>query len=394
MTTARHSSERSRQSADHPEPGNGHGERRSLDVGSIDGSLQLGRRGHGPGDDEHHDQHGGPARAEQSNDMHPGHGGHGHGGHGHGGHGHGGHGHGGHGHGGHGHGGHGHGGSGGSSHFGVAVGLNSLFVVIEAAVGVVVGSTALVADAAHNLGDVLGLVLAWGAARLATRQPSATRSYGFRKSTVLASLGNAMVLLLFLGAVVWEAAHRLAEPRPVAGLVVSAVAGIGVVINLGSALLFVREARSDLNAKGAYLHLIADGMVSLAVLVAGGILALEPTWYWIDPAVSIAVSLLVLRSAWSLLRQALHLTLDGVPEHVDLAAVRAALLDLPGVTAVADLHVWAMSTSESALTAHLAVTADAPATLAQQAGDLMKSRFAIGHSTVQLDNSETPCVHC
>jgi cobalt-zinc-cadmium efflux system protein len=299
-----------------------------------------------------------------------------------------------HGHGGHGHGGHGHGVSVGNASFGLAVGLNSLFVLIEVGAGLTIGSTALVADAAHNLGDVLGLVLAWGAGRLAKRRPSPPRSYGLRKSTVLASLGNAVVLLLFLGAVVWEAAHRLSEPRPVAGLVVSLVAGIGVVINLGSALLFVRGARSDLNAKGAYLHLVADAMVSLAVLVAGGILALEPSWYWIDPVVSIAVSLLVLRSAWILLRQALHLTLDGVPEHVDLAALRAALLELPGVTAVADLHVWAISTSESAMTAHLAVSAGAPAHLAQQAGDLVKSRFAIGHSTVQLDDSETPCVHC
>lgn len=317
---------------------------------------------------------------------------------GHGAHDHAGHGdaaqdHAGQGHGGHGHGGHGHGVSAGNAPFGIAVGLNTVFVVIEVGVGLAIGSTALVADAAHNLGDVLGLLLAWGAARLARRRPSATRSYGFRKSTVLASLGNAVVLLLFLGAVIWEAAHHLAEPRPIAGSVVSLVAGVGVLINFGSALLFVRQARTDLNAKGAYLHLIADALVSVAVLVAGGILALAPTWYWIDPLVSIGVSLLVLRGAWTLLREALHLTLDGVPEHVDLEQVRKALLELPGVVAVADLHVWAISTSEAALTAHLAVSSPTPE-LAQRAGNLVKERFGIGHSTVQLDDSGTPCVHC
>ncbi len=341
---------------------------------SHDVTRFAGVRGHGE-QGHRHDEH------LHGQDEHVS-GSHGHGGHGHGGHG------------GHGHGGHGHGGAVGNASFGVAVGLNSLFVVIEVVVGLSVGSTALVADAAHNLGDVLGLVLAWGAARLATRRPSSTHSYGLRKSTVLASLANAMVLLLFLGAVVWEAFHHLSAPRPVAGLVVSLVAGIGVVINLGSALLFVRGAQSDLNAKGAYLHLVADAMVSLAVLVAGGVLVLEPSWTWIDPVVSIAVSLLVLRSAWGLLRQALHLTLDGVPEHVDLEAVRAALLALPGVTAVADLHVWALSTSEAALTAHLAASAAAPPQLAQLAGDTVKSRFGIGHSTVQIDDGSTPCAHC
>lgn len=272
--------------------------------------------------------------------------------------------------------------------------MNSVFVMIEVMVGLAVGSTALVADAAHNLGDVLGLVLAWVARRLSTRRPSSTRSYGLRKSTVLASLANAMVLFLFLGAVIWEALHRFSAPRPVAGFVVSLVAGVGVAINLGSALLFVREAKSDLNAKGAYLHLVSDALVSVAVLVAGGVLVLKPTWHWIDPVVSIAVSVLVLRSAWSLLREALHLTLDGVPEHLELEAVRAALLALPGVTAVGDLHVWAMSTSESALTAHLVVSAGASPNLAQLAGDTVKARFGIGHSTVQIDDGSSPCVHC
>lgn len=282
----------------------------------------------------------------------------------------------------------------GNAPFGLAVGINAAFVLIEAGAGLAVGSTALVADAAHNLGDVLGLVLAWGAAVLAKRRPSATRSYGLRKSTVLASLSNAVVLLLFLGGVVWEALHRLTEPHLIEGWVVSLVAGIGVLINLGSALLFVRQARTDLNAKGAYLHLLADGMVSVAVLVAGGILAFKPTWYWIDPVVSIAVSLLVVRGAWQLLREALHLTLDGVPEHLDLEVVRTALLELPGVSAVGDLHVWAMSTSESALTAHLVVDEKATSELARAAGNLVKERFGIAHSTIQLDDSAAACVHC
>lgn len=280
--------------------------------------------------------------------------------------------------------------------FAVSVGLNVAFVAVEAIYGAMTKSTALIADAAHNLGDVLGLLLAWGASWLAHRRPSPTRTYGFRKSTVLASLANATLLLVAIGAVVWEALGRYLEPQPVAGKTVAVVACIGVLVNAGSALLFVRSSREDLNLRGAFLHLMADAAVSAAVVIAGVLLMWRPTWVWLDPTVSIAVSLVILWSAWGLMRAAIHLSLDGVPTHLDVELVRKELERLPGVMQVADLHIWALSTSEAALTAHLIVAADAPTDLAQQANTMARGRFAIGHCTVQIDSAHAadPCAHC
>lgn len=307
-------------------------------------------------------------------------------------------GHGGHGHGGHGHGGHGHGvdltGVQASRAFVIATGLNLAFVAIEFTYGVIAGSTALVADASHNLGDVLGLLLAWGAAWLHQRRPSKTMTYGFRKSTVLASLANALLLVFTVGAVMWESVGRFANPQPVSGVTMVWVAAVGVAVNAGSAVLFMRGAKSDLNLRGAYLHLVADASVSLAVVVAGLVVILKPDWLWVDPVTSIAVSVLVLWSTWQLLRQSLRLTLDGVPVHLDTESVRQTLLGLPGVVEVADLHVWALSTSESALTAHLVVAEGASKGVANAAGDKVRELYGIGHSTIQIDAEGQACAHC
>lgn len=306
------------------------------------------------------------------------------------------HGHGGHG---HGHGGHGHGvvdlsGVQSRRAFVIATALNLAFVAIEFTYGVVAGSTALVADASHNLGDVLGLLLAWGAAWLHQRRPSKTMTYGFRKSTVLASLANALLLVFTVGAVMWESVGRFANPQPVSGSIMMAVAAVGVAVNAGSAVLFMRGAKSDLNLRGAYLHLVADASVSLAVVVAGLVVILKPDWLWVDPVTSIAVSLLVLWSTWQLLRQALLLTLDGVPGHLDTESVKQTLLGIPGVVEVADLHVWALSTSESALTAHLVVAEGAPKGVANVAGEKVRELYGIEHSTIQIDAAGQACAHC
>lgn len=270
------------------------------------------------------------------------------------------------------------------------------FVVVEFIYGAIAGSTALVADAAHNLGDVLGLLLAWGASRLHQTGPTKTRTYGYRKSTVLASLINAVLLVFTVGAVVWEAVSRFGEPHEVNGQLVLWVATVGVAINFGSALLFARGAKNDLNLRGAYLHMLADAAVSMAVVVTGVLLSIRADWVWLDPVVSIGVSAVVLWSAWGLLRQALHLTLDGVPEHLDVDAVRATLSGLPGVVSVADLHVWALSTSESALTAHLVVDGGAEPSLAHDAGRKVREVYGIGHATIQIDAGapEQKCAHC
>ncbi len=326
---------------------------------------------------------------------------HGHGGLGGHGHGHGGLG--GHGHGGTGAhgglGGHGHGGSSDTSGtaFAVATGLNVVFVVVEATYGVLSQSTALLADAIHNLSDVLGLVLAWVASRLARAKPSQRRTYGMRKSTVLAALANALLLFVSVGVVLSEAFERLTDAQPIAATSVLVVASVGVLINGLSALLFIRGAKHDVNLRGAFLHLVADAAVSLGVVGVGAVLLWRPTWVWLDPAVSLVISLVILWGTWGLLTQALHLTLDGVPEHVPAQDIGAYLRELPGVEAVHDLHIWALSTSEVALTAHLVVDPRrAPPGLATTANQHLARRFGIAHSTIQLETlpESGDCAHC
>ena len=271
--------------------------------------------------------------------------------------------------------------------FGIGIGLNTLFTVIEVVYGLVSHSMALVADAAHNLSDVLGLVLAWVAVWLARRAPTGRRTYGFRRSTILAALANGLLLVGAIGIVVWEAIGRLKQPAPVQGQTVIVVAAVGVVINGISAALFAHGQKGDANVRGAFLHLLADAGVSLAVVVSGFLLV-KTGWMWLDPAISLLVSAVVLWGTWGLLREATSLAMDVVPDQIDLEAVRAYLGSLPGVEAAHDLHVWAMSTTETALTVHLVMPwpSTPPGFLAEVTGELSK-RFQIHHATIQLEPS-------
>lgn len=275
------------------------------------------------------------------------------------------------------------------SAFAVGVALNATFVVVELVAGLLAGSVALVADAGHNLSDVLGLALAWGASHLAKRKPSRRRTYGLRRTTILASLANAVLLLVAVGALGWEAIDRLrmgAHPR---GGVVVAVAAAGVLVNAGSALLFMRRRKADANVRGAFLHLVADAAVSAGVVVAG-VAMIATGWRWIDPAASLLVSAAIAIGTWSLLRDALNLALDAVPEGIDPEKVRGYLEALPNVCAVHDLHIWAMSTTENALTAHLVVMDAFPAALLRSSERELEREFGIHHVTIQIEPTDTP----
>ncbi|CAL1690798.1 Cadmium, cobalt and zinc/H(+)-K(+) antiporter [Brevundimonas subvibrioides] len=317
--------------------------------------------------------------------------------HGHAGHAHGhGHGHS-HGHGGHSPGGHGHAHGPvdtGDWRYAVALVVNLAFVACEFGAGLFSGSTALLADAGHNLSDVLGLAMAGGAAVLARRAAGKQLTYGFGKATILAALANALLLIFACGAIAFEAVQRLSEPAPVQSGVVMIVAGIGFVINLATALLFMRDQHSDLNARGAYLHMMADAAVSIGVVVAGGIILLTG-WSILDPLVSIVIVAVILWGTWGLLKDSVGLAMDAAPASVDVAAVRAALAGLPGVTAVHDLHVWGLSTTQTALTAHLVHERGDPRALLQEAQTVARSRFGIGHTTLQLETDVMPdCPDC
>lgn len=278
--------------------------------------------------------------------------------------------------------------------FAIGVALNVVYIVAEVIAGFAVNSMALLADAGHNTGDVVSLLLAWGASWLAQRPTTRRHTYGLRKASVLASLTNAVLLLLAIGAIAWEAARRFADPQPVAGSTVMWVAGLGVVINTATALLFMRGRHHDINVKGAYLHMAADAGVSLGVVFAG--VAIHFTGAtWIDPVASLVIVGVIAAGTWGLLRDSFNLAMDAVPEGIDPTAVRRFLGEQPGVTGVHDLHIWAMSTTATALTAHL-VKPDAgneDAFLARVADDL-RERFDIGHATIQIErapNSHRGC---
>ncbi|MGV9010358.1 cation diffusion facilitator family transporter [Brevundimonas sp.] len=277
-----------------------------------------------------------------------------------------------------------------------AVGLliNLAFVAVEFGAGVISQSTALMADAGHNLSDVLGLAMAGGAAWLARRAGGANKTYGYGKATVLAALFNALLLIFACGAIAFEAVRRLNDPAPVGSVTVMVVAGIGFFINLGTALLFMKDQHKDLNVRGAYLHMMADAAVSLGVVVVGAVM-LFTGWSILDPLVSIAIVILILLGTWGLLKDSVNLALDAAPRGVDVAAIRAGFLSLPGVRAVHDLHVWGLSTTETALTAHLVHDrADADVLLAEAQG-LVRTRFSIGHTTFQLESGTLPdCPDC
>ena len=268
----------------------------------------------------------------------------------------------------------------------IGVGLNTLFVVAEIVCGFFAGSLALVADAGHNAGDVIGLLLAWGASWLARRPPSERYTWGFRRTTIYAALANAVLLLTACGAILWEAAHRLRTPEPVAGLLVIAVATIGVVINTATALLFMRGQR-DANVRGAFLHMAADAAISAGVAVAG-ILILVTGMAWIDPVVSIVITVAIVAGTWGLFRESIDLALDAVPRGIETGAITTALAAIPGVEEVHDLHVWGASTSEVSLTVHLVVPdGTAHETVLPAAEALLRERFHIDHTTIQLERA-------
>jgi cobalt-zinc-cadmium efflux system protein len=276
--------------------------------------------------------------------------------------------------------------------FAIGISLNIGFVVVEAVAGLLYGSMALVADAGHNLSDVLALVLALLASIAARRPPSGRFTYGYKSSTILAALGNALLLAVAIGAILFETFHRLLEPRQPEGLVMIIVAGIGVGINALTAMLFVR-GQEDINIRGAYLHMAADALVSLGVVVAGAAILLTGLW-WLDPLVSLVIVAVIAWGTWGLARDSLAMGLLAVPARIDLAEVKAHLASFDGVSAVHDLHVWPMSTTETALTAHL-VMPGRPAsdsTLRDIAASL-ESRFGVGHSTLQVESGENPCGH-
>ncbi len=262
--------------------------------------------------------------------------------------------------------------------------LNLSFVVIEFSWGLIADSTALLADAGHNLSDVLGLVLALGAIMLGTKMASGPYTYGWRSSSILAALANAMLLLLACGAIAWEALHRLLQPAVVDGGTVAVVASIAIIVNGVSAWMLVASSRHDLNMRAAFLHMALDAAVSVAVL-AGGLLILFTGWLWIDPVISLLIVLIVLWSTWGLLRDALRLALSAVPPHIDLHAVQQFLQDQPGVAEVNDLHIWGMSTTETALTAHLLMPCGAPGdAFIQQLTQQLENDYAIHHVTLQI----------
>ncbi|HEX6866063.1 MAG TPA: cation diffusion facilitator family transporter [Caulobacteraceae bacterium] len=267
--------------------------------------------------------------------------------------------------------------------FALAAAINVAFVVVEGGAGLVTGSLALLADAGHNLSDVLGLLLAWGAAAMARATPAGRRTYGLRKGTILASVANAGLLLLAVGAIAWEAIRRLGDPQPVETGPVIVVAAIGVVINSVTALMFMRSRKADLNARGAFLHLAADAAISAGVVVAALVIGVTGL-LWIDPVVSLLIVAVIVAGTWELLRESFDLAMDAAPKGVDPAAVRGWLEELPGVTEVHDLHIWAMSTTETALTAHLIRPASDDAFL-HDACTGLADRFGIGHATLQVE---------
>lgn len=271
--------------------------------------------------------------------------------------------------------------------FAIGIVLNLGFVCVEAFYGWKTGSLALLADAGHNLSDVAGLLLAWAAFGAARLKPNRRHTYGWRRASILASFVNATVLLVAMGSLLWEATDRLQIPSQVDGFTVIWVAGIGVVINTVTAWLFLAGSEHDLNIRGAFLHMAADALVSVGVVLAG-VLTLWQGWLWIDPVVSVMIALIIIVGTWSLFRRSLHLLFDGVPDGIDLDQVQHSLLTLPGVIAVHDLHVWAMSTEENAMTAHLVCedSSDSRDTLLRQATNVLHDQFGITHISLQCES--------
>ncbi len=308
----------------------------------------------------------------------------------------------GHGHGhdhGHGHG-HGHQHGPGHSHapadfgraFAIGIVLNTAFVIVEATYGFLSGSMALVADAGHNLSDVLALLLAWGASIAAKRAPTDRFTYGYKSSTILAALANAGLLLVAIGAILFETLHRLTDPAPVEGMTVIIVASIGILINAGTAMLFMRGSKDDLNIRGAYLHMAADALVSVGVVVAGFVI-LYTGAAWVDPVTSLVIVAIIAWGTWGLLKDSVKMGLLGVPEGISETDVRAYLSGLEGVDAVHDLHIWPMSTTETALTAHLVMPGAHPGdSFLHDIAHHLEHEHRINHATIQIEQTRD-CAH-
>lgn len=278
--------------------------------------------------------------------------------------------------------------------FGVGIALNTLFVIVEAFYGVASGSLSLVADAGHNLGDVLGLFLAWGATFLARKSTGARRTYGFRRASILASLFNAVLLLVATIGIVWEAIGRFLAPSPIASTTVMIVAGAGILINTATALLFASGRRGDLNIRGAYWHMASDAAVSAGVVMAALVIS-QTGWQWVDPLASLLIAGAIGFGTWNLGKEALHLALDGVPEGFDTREIGEFMCAQGGVRGVHHLHIWALSTTETALTAHIERpdNGDSDDFLAQIAREL-HDRFGIEHATLQIENSSCAAPPC
>ncbi|OIO74934.1 MAG: cation transporter [Gallionellaceae bacterium CG1_02_56_997] len=282
-----------------------------------------------------------------------------------------------------------------TSHYGrafaIGITLNVLFVLVEVFYGWQADSLALLSDAGHNLSDVLGLVIAWGGFYLGKLRPNQKHTYGLGRASILAALFNALILLVAIGGIAWEAVARFSHPVAIEGSIVMWVAGIGVLINGVTAWLFMSGNQDDLNLRGAFLHMAADALVSLGVVIAGAVF-IWTGWTWLDPAISLVIAVVILLGTWDLLRQSLHLSLDGVPASIELDLVRAYLLSLPQVCGAHDLHVWAMSTSDIALSVHLSMPEGHPGDpFLEQLGRELHDRFAIEHATIQIEIGCEPC---
>ncbi|GIK60322.1 MAG: cation transporter [Ignavibacteriota bacterium] len=269
----------------------------------------------------------------------------------------------------------------------IGIALNFIYILIEVVYGVMINSMALIADAGHNFSDVLGLLLAWGAAYLAKSAATKKRTYGFRKSTILAALFNAILLLIAVGAIAIEAVRKFFSPEPVQGSVMMIVAAIGVVVNAVTAFLFIKGREKDLNIHGAFLHMAADAGVSLGVVLAG-LIIVSTGWLWVDPAISLVIVVVITVGTWGLLRDSFHLSMDAVPKGIDLNQVSDYLQSINGVKEVHDLHIWAMSTTEIALTAHLVIPDETKDDFfLKKICVELHSRFGIEHSTIQVEKS-------
>ncbi len=273
--------------------------------------------------------------------------------------------------------------------FVIAIVLNTVFVIVEFTYGFIANSAALMADAGHNLSDVLALILAWTATILARKAPSERYTYGLRSTTILATLANAVFLLIVCGGIAWEATQRLSDPPVVAGMTVTLVAAVGILINGLSAILFIKGSRKDINIRGAYLHMAADAAVSLGVML-GGIGMLFTGWYWLDPFISLVIVVVIVIGTWGILRESVQLALNAVPADIDVPAIDTYLRNCPGVADIHDLHIWGISTTENALTAHLVMPDGYPGdAFMDNIVQTLNARFNIHHSTLQVELGTT-----